>query len=147
MIPQYIPDGTILAVGFGAPWLLWGMACVAIPWLLHLLTKRQYRQTEWAAMKFLLEALRKNSRRIRLEHLLLLIVRTLLIAIVVGALARPLWTGLSLAAVGMPCASRAGDRCLVQHGLREQQPDRSMPRGKSPVRFSNSRGPAMRGTS
>lgn len=82
----------LLAFGFGNPFLLWGLALLAVPWLLHLLTKRQYRSTEWAAMRFLLEAMRKNSRRIRLEQLILLLLRTALIALIVLGLSRPLWT-------------------------------------------------------
>lgn len=78
-----------LAFGFGAPWLLAGLALAAIPIILHLLYKRRYREVEWAAMKFLLEASRKNSRRIRLEQLLLLAVRVLILVLVVGALAEP----------------------------------------------------------
>lgn len=72
--------------------ILWGLLLLAIPWILHLLTKRRHRSTEWAAMRFLLEAMRKNSKRIRFEHLILLLVRTALLGLIVCALARPLWT-------------------------------------------------------
>ena len=44
---------------------------------------------QWAAMRFLLAAIRKNSRRIRIEQWLLLAVRTLLIIRVVSAMAKP----------------------------------------------------------
>ena len=43
----------------------------------------------WAAMRFLLAAIRKNSRRIRIEQWLLLAVRTLIILLVVTAMAKP----------------------------------------------------------
>jgi hypothetical protein len=87
------PSQNLLAAfGLGEPWLLWGTVLLAVPWLLHLLTKRQYRSTEWAAMRFLLEAMRKNSRRIRLEQLILLLVRTALLGLIVFGLSRPLWT-------------------------------------------------------
>ena len=56
----------------------------------HPLNKRKYRETSWAAMRFLLEAVRKNSRRLRIEQLILLAVRTLILLLVVLALAEPL---------------------------------------------------------
>ncbi|MBA2116572.1 hypothetical protein HOV93_37630 [Planctomycetes bacterium FF15] len=54
--------------------LLWGLAAVA-PILIHLWNRRRYRETDWAAMKFLLAAMKKNRRRIQVEQLLLLLVR------------------------------------------------------------------------
>lgn len=79
-----------LAFGFASPWLLWGLALGAIPILIHLLHRRTYRETDWAAMRFLLEASRKNSRRMRLEQLILLAVRTLVLLFAVLAFAQPL---------------------------------------------------------
>ncbi|MBI1247163.1 VWA domain-containing protein [bacterium] len=57
-----------------ATMLLWGLAAAA-PILIHLWNRRRYRETDWAAMKFLLAAMKKNRRRIQVEHLLLLLVR------------------------------------------------------------------------
>ena len=54
--------------------LLWGSALVAAPILIHLLSRRRFRTVDWAAMEFLLDAERRNRRRIRLEHLLLLLL-------------------------------------------------------------------------
>ncbi|MCH8828637.1 MAG: BatA domain-containing protein [Planctomycetes bacterium] len=65
---------------------VWGIVLGSIPIVIHLLHKRKYRESPWAAMRFLLEAARKNSRRLRLEQLLLLLVRTLLLLFLVGAL-------------------------------------------------------------
>lgn len=76
--------------GFEAPGLLWGLALGAAPIIIHLLNKRKYRETTWAAMRFLLEAVRKNSRRLRIEQLILLAVRTAILLLVVVALAEPL---------------------------------------------------------
>ncbi len=80
----------ILAFGFTSPLILWGLALAALPIIIHLLHKRRYRETEWAAMRFLLDAARKNSRRIRLEQLILLGVRVLLLVLLVVGLAQPL---------------------------------------------------------
>jgi Aerotolerance regulator N-terminal/von Willebrand factor type A domain len=82
-------DG-LLAFGFANPWLLSGLALGAIPIVIHLLSRRAYRETDWAAMRFLLEAARKNSRRMRLEQLILLAVRTLILLLAALAFAEPL---------------------------------------------------------
>jgi hypothetical protein len=79
-----------LAFGFANPWLLGGLALGAIPIVIHLLSRRAYRETDWAAMRFLLEAARKNSRRMRLEQLILLAVRTLILLLAALAFAEPL---------------------------------------------------------
>ena len=80
----------VLAFGFANPWLLSGLALGAIPIVIHLLSRRAYRETDWAAMRFLLEAARKNSRRMRLEQLILLAVRTLILLLAALAFAEPL---------------------------------------------------------
>jgi hypothetical protein len=80
---------TLLAFGFASPWLLWGLALGSAPVIIHLLNRRKFKETEWAAMRFLLAAVRKNSRRLRIEQLVLLAVRTLLLLLVVLALAQP----------------------------------------------------------
>jgi len=66
-----------------------GAAAVAIPIIIHLLMRRRRKPIEWAAMRFLLEAYRKHKRRLRLEQLLLLATRCLIIALLGAALARP----------------------------------------------------------
>jgi hypothetical protein len=66
-----------------------GIACVAIPIAIHLLMRRRRRPVMWAAMRFLLEAYRQQRRRLRLEQLLLLAARCLVIALVALALGRP----------------------------------------------------------
>ncbi|MEW4451762.1 BatA domain-containing protein [Bremerella sp. JC817] len=69
-----------------ATMLLWGLAAVA-PILIHLWNRRRYRETDWAAMKFLLAAMKKNRRRIQVEHLLLLLVRCAILLFFAIALA------------------------------------------------------------
>ena len=68
--------------------LTW-LAAAAVPLLLHLWNRRNHREVSWAAMEYLLAALHKNSRRIRIEHWILLAVRTALIVAVVLAVAGP----------------------------------------------------------
>lgn len=79
----------LLAFGFASPWLLGGLALGGIPIIIHLLYKRRYRETPWAAMRFLMEAARKHSRRIRLEQLILLCLRVMILVLLVLALAQP----------------------------------------------------------
>lgn len=79
----------LLAFGFASPWLLWGLLLGALPPLIHLLNRRKYRETQWAAMRFLAEAIRKNSRRMRIEQLILLLVRIAIMVLLVMGLAQP----------------------------------------------------------
>jgi hypothetical protein len=69
--------------------MMWGLGAASIPIILHLLNRRRFREEPWAAMRFLLAAIRKNQRRIRIEQLILLAVRTLLIILIVAAMAKP----------------------------------------------------------
>ncbi|HEX8342639.1 MAG TPA: BatA domain-containing protein [Tepidisphaeraceae bacterium] len=66
-----------------------GLLAVAIPVAIHLLNRRRYRVREWAAMQFLLAAMRRNRRRLQFEQWLLLAARCLLVALIGLALARP----------------------------------------------------------
>jgi hypothetical protein len=66
-----------------------GLLLVGIPVAIHLLNRRRYKITEWAAMQFLLAAMKKNRRRLQFEQWLLLAVRCLVIALMGLALARP----------------------------------------------------------
>lgn len=79
----------LFAFGFGTPWLLGWLAVAAAPILIHLWNKRKYREVPWAAIEYLLAAMRKNSRRMQLEQWLLLAVRTLIILLMVFAVAEP----------------------------------------------------------
>jgi hypothetical protein len=84
-----MPFTLLLAFGFGSPFMLWGLAIGGAPILIHLLHRRKYLEVPWAAMRFLIAATKKQSRRLRLEQILLLIVRTLIMLLIAMALARP----------------------------------------------------------
>src|SRR5690606_2196017 len=77
------------AFGFASPLLLGGLALGSIPIVIHLLHKRRYREVPWAAMRFLAAAAKKNARRLRLEQLLLLAVRVLILVLLASAMAQP----------------------------------------------------------
>ena len=69
--------------------MLWGLAAGGIPILIHLLHRRRFQTVPWAAMRFLLAATKKQSRRLKLEQLLLLLIRTMIVVLVALALSRP----------------------------------------------------------
>ena len=62
---------------------------MAVPIIIHLLNRRRFRPRRWAAMEFLLRAMKKNQRRLQLQNLLLLLVRLMVILLLVAAAARP----------------------------------------------------------
>jgi hypothetical protein len=84
---------------FGTPLTAAVVAAVAaaIPIVIHLLNRNRYQVVTWAAMRFLLAAQRKSTRRLRLEHVLLLAVRTAIVLLLTGAMVsvmpwtEPLW--------------------------------------------------------
>src|SRR4051812_30295703 len=84
-----LPLPIVFALGFANIPLLWGLGAASVPIILHLLNRRKFREMRWAAMRFLLAAIRKNRRRIRIEQWILLAVRTLIILMVVSAMAMP----------------------------------------------------------
>ena len=67
-----------------------GIVAASVPIIIHLLLRRRRRPVEWAAFDLLREAMRRHRRRSRLERLLLLAVRALLLALLGTALAQPL---------------------------------------------------------
>ncbi len=74
---------------FLAPAALAGLAALSLPVIIHLLNKFRVREVRWAAMRFLQVAAQKNERRVRMEDLILLILRCLVLALIVFAFARP----------------------------------------------------------
>lgn len=76
-------------MSFLNPLLLFGLAGVSVPIIIHLLNRRQIQRVPWAAMRFLQVSVENNQRRLQLEDLILLLLRVLLIALIALALARP----------------------------------------------------------
>src|SRR5437660_7444492 len=108
-----LPLPIIFALGFAHYPLLWGLGAASVPIIIHLLNRRKFREMRWAAMRFLLAAIRKNSRRIRIEQWILLAVRTLLILLVVLAMAKPYLESLGALPI---LAGRRTHRVLVLDG-------------------------------
>jgi len=80
----------VLSWLFGTPWMLAWLPLAAAPILIHLWYRRKYRQMDWAAMEYLLAALARSARRMRIEQLLLLLLRIAAIVLAVLSLAEPL---------------------------------------------------------
>ena len=73
MIPDVHIANLPLAVwpmAFGSLGMLLIGISAAVPVVIHLLSRRRYNEMAWAAMEYLLAAMRKNARRIQLEQLL-----------------------------------------------------------------------------
>src|SRR5947207_13571184 len=78
-------------MSFITPAFFWaGAALIGIPLIIHLLNRRRFKLVHWAALEYLLQALRKNRRRIKFEQILLPTTRSLLPALLGYPLARPL---------------------------------------------------------
>lgn len=71
------------------PLILLGLSAVSVPIFIHLMNRRRPQRVRWAAMRFLQASVARNQRRMRLEDLLLLAMRCLLIVLLVLAIARP----------------------------------------------------------
>jgi hypothetical protein len=70
-------------------YLLGGLLLAGVPVLIHLVMRQKPRRLSFPAFRFLRQQHRFNQRRIRLQHLLLLLLRMALIAALCLALARP----------------------------------------------------------
>ena len=79
---------------FLSPFLLWFLAAVSVPVIIHLLNKRRHKTVQWAAMQFLLKATRESRGKKKLRHILILTCRALGIAALATAAARPVVSGL-----------------------------------------------------
>jgi hypothetical protein len=81
---------------FLSPILLSGLVLASVPVIIHLLNRRRFRVVEWGPMKYLKLTIKTNRRRMRIEQLVLLAVRTLVVVVLILAVARPV-----LSATGM----------------------------------------------
>ena len=71
-------------------WMLAGVLLAGIPIAIHFLNKAKFSREPWGAMMFLQKAMQIRSRRIRLEQILLMLLRALILVLLALALARPI---------------------------------------------------------
>ncbi len=74
---------------FAHPFGLLALGLAGAPVIIHLLNRRRFKIVEWAAMEYLLASQRKNYRRVQIEQLILLALRTLLVVLLVLLVCRP----------------------------------------------------------
>ncbi len=83
------------------PGIFWtGLAAVSVPIIIHILSRRRFRTVHWAAMRFLIESLRRNRRRLRIEELILLALRCCIILALAAVVARFTGCGAMGGAIG-----------------------------------------------
>ncbi len=76
-------------MNFLNPLFLFGLGAAAIPVLIHLFTRRKPREVRFPSLDFISEVNQSEIRRLRLKQWLLLLLRTLAVALLAMAMARP----------------------------------------------------------
>ncbi len=87
-------------MSFLNPAFLGALALVGIPILIHLLRRKQIKRVQWAAMEFLRLSQERQKKRLRIEEVILLLLRCLMVACIVLAFTRPV-----LRSLGIPILS------------------------------------------
>jgi hypothetical protein len=101
-----------MIAAFISPVLFYGgAAAVAAPILIHLLARRRFKRIRWAAMDFLLDAERRNRRRLRMEEWILLALRCLAVLFIAALISRPFFKPTGAAAI--LGGSRSTERVFV----------------------------------
>jgi hypothetical protein len=75
--------------GFINTTLLWALAAVVLPLLIHLLTRRKLRVVTVSTIAFLKRLEKEKIRQLKLRQLLLLLLRMLIVALLVLVFVRP----------------------------------------------------------
>ena len=76
-------------MSFLNPIMLFGIAAISVPIIIHLLNRRKFQKVVWAAMRFLRLSVEQNQRRMQIEDMILLALRCLLLVLLALAFARP----------------------------------------------------------
>lgn len=80
-------------MNFLNPLFLFGLGAAAIPILIHLFTRRRPKEVKFSSLEFLAEVHQSEIRRLKLKQWLLLLLRTLAVAALATAMARPALRG------------------------------------------------------
>ncbi|MBU1075925.1 MAG: BatA and WFA domain-containing protein [Spirochaetes bacterium] len=95
---------------FTYPYFLFALVLAGIPLILHLINKKQIRILKFSSLLFIKKSLQKESRKIRIKELLLLILRTLIIIFLILSCARPvIYSG----GKGAVVAGSSGQKSIV----------------------------------
>jgi hypothetical protein len=101
---------------------LFGLAAVAVPLLIHLFTKRRARRLEFSSVTFLRDIARRETRRLRVRNLLLMVLRMAAIAAFVLAMARPALVGPVARGEGSVAAVVVLDNSASMGALKDGRP-------------------------
>jgi hypothetical protein len=71
------------------PAILWGLLLVSVPVILHFLLRARPKKLLFPALRLVRARRKSNVRRLRLKHVWLLLLRMGVLALIVGAIARP----------------------------------------------------------
>ncbi|MES2658944.1 MAG: BatA domain-containing protein [Verrucomicrobiota bacterium] len=107
-------------MSFLSPIVLGALAAVGVPVVIHLFNKFQTRVTDWGAMRFLLESVQKNQKKVKMDDLILMILRCLAVAFLVFAFARPALKGLG---IGGQCGGNVTAVILLDQSASMDQGD------------------------
>ncbi|HAU37194.1 MAG TPA: hypothetical protein DCX07_05700 [Phycisphaerales bacterium] len=80
----------MLALWFATPLLLIGLLAAGIPPLLHLLSRVRAQEVYFPTLRFLQRSMEKTARRRRIQHWLLLVFRSSLLALLAVSVAEPI---------------------------------------------------------
>jgi hypothetical protein len=78
------------------PFVLFGLIAAGVPILIHLLQLKKLRTIEFSSIRFLKEIQHASAKRVKLRDYLLLLLRSLAIACLVLAFARPALKGIGI---------------------------------------------------
>ena len=76
-------------MNFTQPVMLWGVLAIAVPVFIHIWNKKKGIVIEWATTQWLLDKSQQQHRGIRLDNILLLVLRCLLIILLAFLLSQP----------------------------------------------------------
>jgi len=82
-------------MSFLNPLLALGAAAFLVPLIIHILNRSRFRTIDWGAMHLLDSVIKVNHKRLRIEQLILLLVRCAIPILLALCLARPVLTGAS----------------------------------------------------
>ena len=80
-------------MNFIEPFLLWGALAVIMPVAIHFWHQKRGKPLPWAATQWLTEKQQQQSRGLRLDNILLLLIRCLLLILLAILLAQPILNG------------------------------------------------------
>src|SRR5262252_2021568 len=79
-------------MSFLNPYLLFGSLTLAVPVLIHLVRREKSEIIPFSSLMFLLKVPKRSIRQQKIKNLLLMALRLLILALLVGAFARPYMT-------------------------------------------------------